>query len=163
MTLIVLRPGVTMKLGNTDGAKVVYGTHTFSFEPVKWSSSDFFIGTITMKANGVLVTRGIATTVKKTASTQILSSDGLVTAGEDGAVFLHVEPLKNEFQGPYQTMSQVTTSNVFPNTVPPNVRAMEFPFVKVETLDWAKSGCMPIFLRDMNTQELTYAHHSSME
>lgn len=96
-----------------------------------------------MQVNGVTVTRSIAPAAKDIASTHILSDDRVVTAGEDGTIFLLVEPLKDHFQGPYKTMSQVTTQNVFPTTAPANVRAMEFPFVKVETLDWASSGCKP--------------------
>lgn len=120
-TLTILRPGEVMKLGDGDGVKVVYGS-------------------ITMQVNGVTVTRSIAPAAKDIASTHILSDDRVVTAGEDGTIFLLVEPLKDHFQGPYKTMSQVTTQNVFPTTAPANVRAMEFPFVKVETLDWASSG-----------------------
>lgn len=94
-----------------------------------------------MQVDGATVTRGIAPAAKDIASTQILSNDGLITAGGDGVVFLHVEPVEKEFQGPFQTMSQVTTRNAFPTTAPPSVKAMEFPFVKVEDLDWASSGC----------------------
>lgn len=95
-----------------------------------------------VKNDGIIVTRGIAAPAKKEASTHILSEDGSVTAGGDGAVFIYVELLKDEFQGPYKTMSEVTTTNVFPDApeVPAAVRVMEFPFVKVDTLPWANSG-----------------------
>lgn len=89
------------------------------------------------------VTRGIATVAKGIATTHILSDDGSITAVEGtGAVFLRVEPLGGEFQGPYTAMSQVTTNNLFPHgsNVSASVRAMEFPFVKVETLEWASEG-----------------------
>lgn len=92
--------------------------------------------------NGKMVTRGIAAPAKKEATSLILSIDGQVTAGKDGAVFIRVEPLGGEFQGPYSAMSEVAINNVFPYAphVPANVRAMEFPFLKVDTLGWASSG-----------------------
>lgn len=124
MTLIVLPPGERIKLEHNDGAKVVYGS-------IEMTDGD-----------GKTVTRKIATTAKEKATTYILSKDGFVQAGKDGAIFLRVEPLEGSFQGPYRTMSDITTTNVFPHSqhVPANVRAMEFPFVKVDKLDWASSG-----------------------
>jgi hypothetical protein len=101
--------------------------------------------------NGKKHTRIIAPPAKEEGTTRIVSKDGLVTAGPDGAVFLRVRLLHGEFQGPYSTMEEVVTENTFPHSsnVPPEVRAMEFPFRKVETLDWASSGCkcIPLFAR----------------
>lgn len=124
LTLVVLPPGGSIQLGHTDGAKVIYGAIEM------------------LDHNGKKQTRIIAPPAKKEGTTHIISKDGLVTAGPDGAVFLHVEPLKGQFQGPYNTMSEVVTKNAFPRSpnVPPEVKAMEFPFLKVETLDWASSG-----------------------
>ncbi|KDQ54530.1 hypothetical protein JAAARDRAFT_396980 [Jaapia argillacea MUCL 33604] len=123
LTLVVLRPGATMTLGVQDAAKVVYGSIEMT-DP-----------------EGNTVTRTIATNAKEIATTHIVSADGVVKAGGDGAVFLHVGHLKNEFHGPFTTMSQVTANNIFPrHEVPPDVRAMEFPFIKVQDLDWGSSG-----------------------
>ncbi|KAJ7660887.1 hypothetical protein DFH06DRAFT_1400283 [Mycena polygramma] len=53
-------------------------------------------------------------------------------------VFILVEALQGHFQGPYSAMDQITTTNMFAQVphVPANVKAMEFPFVKVEDLSW---------------------------
>jgi len=124
MTLIVLPPHGKINLHQKDSAKVIYGS-------IEMQGPD-----------GKIVTRIIAPPAKKAETTQILSEDGVVKAGSEGAVFLRVEPLHDQFQGPYTTMSQVSTQNVFPWTphVPADVVAMEFPFLKVETLPWADSG-----------------------
>lgn len=92
--------------------------------------------------HGKTIVRTIATAAKDTATTLIVSHDGHVTAGKDGAVFLRLEELPSESQGPFTTMGEVTTTNQFPRTahVGADVRLMEFPFLKVETLDWATSG-----------------------
>lgn len=102
--------------------------------------------------NGKMVTRTVAPPAKKAETTQNLSQDGFVKAGSDGAVFLRIEQLDDEFQGPYTTMSQVSTTNVFPWTphVPADVVAMQFPFLKVETLPWATSGCEDLLLLQMS-------------
>lgn len=124
LTLVVLPPGGSVLLNTTDSAKVIYG----SIEMID--------------GDGKKHTRIIAPPAKKEGTTHILSNDGLVTAGTDGAVFIHVHLLYGEFQGPYNTMEEVVTENEFPRSpnVPPEVKAMKFPFLKVETLDWAKSG-----------------------
>lgn len=92
--------------------------------------------------HGKTIVRTIATAAKDIATTLIVSHDGHVTAGKDGAVFLRLEELPNESQGPFPTMGKVTTTNQFPRTthVGADVRLMEFPFLKVETLDWATNG-----------------------
>jgi hypothetical protein len=92
--------------------------------------------------HGHKVVRTIVTAAKETATTHIISRDGYVTAGDEGAVFLLVEKLANESQGPFSTMRDVTTTNQFPQSahVGADVRLMEFPFLKVETLDWAANG-----------------------
>ncbi|KAJ7107338.1 hypothetical protein C8R44DRAFT_637345 [Mycena epipterygia] len=119
-TLAVLRPTQSIKLDPTAGAKVIYGS----------------IEMIT--PDNTVVTRTIAPPTKETAPTHPLSIDGTVTAGNDGAVLILVEDLDGHSQGPYHTMDQITTTNLLRQSphVPTNVKAMEFPFVKVEDLPW---------------------------
>lgn len=104
---------------------------------------------------GVTICRTIAPPALQVDTTMVLSLDGVITAGKDGAVFLRVEILDSLDQGPYKTMSSVTITNQFPRIpeVDAQVRAMEFPFLKVETLPFATSGpkagreCFPFLLR----------------
>ncbi|KAL6304158.1 hypothetical protein BKA93DRAFT_785315 [Sparassis latifolia] len=123
LTLVVLRPKAQMKLGHGDWTKVIYGSIKMTDE------------------SGKTDTRTIAPTAKQVATTCVLSRDGIIVAGENGTVFLHVEPL-DQFQGPFTKMSQVTAQNIFPRApeVPADVKAMEFPFIRVEKLPWANSG-----------------------
>ncbi|KAJ6600286.1 hypothetical protein DFH09DRAFT_1127960 [Mycena vulgaris] len=125
-TLVVLRPGQVMKLEPSAGAKVIYGSIEMT------------------TANKVVVTRTIAPAAKETATTHPLSSDGTIKAeGIGGAVFVLVEALDGHFQGPYRAMDQITTTNMFTQVphVPANVKAMDFPFIKVEDLSWGdKNG-----------------------
>lgn len=102
-----------------------------------------YLGEIQMTDDrGVTRTRTIAPAAKKADTTMIISVDGSIRAGKDGAIFLRVGILDNVSQGPYQTMDEVTTKNLFPNEphVEPAVRKMDFPFLKVDTLDWANEG-----------------------
>ncbi|KAF9457213.1 hypothetical protein BDZ94DRAFT_1176031 [Collybia nuda] len=124
LSLVVLPPGAKMELAQNDGAKVIYGQ----------------IGMI--DGHGKTIVRTIATKAKGVATTHVVSHDGHVTAGKDGAVFLRVEELGGESQGPFATMDEVTTTNLFPRSlyVGWDVRRMKFPFLKVETLDWASNG-----------------------
>ncbi|KAJ6503795.1 hypothetical protein C8R45DRAFT_1185748 [Mycena sanguinolenta] len=119
-TLVVLRPDQVIKLEPSAGAKVIYGSIEMT------------------TPNKAVVTRTIAPAVKETATTHPLSSDGTVKAGKGGAVFILVEALDGHFQGPYHAMDQITTTNMFTQVphVPANVKAMEFPFIKVEDLSW---------------------------
>ncbi|KAJ7649341.1 hypothetical protein DFH06DRAFT_1270608 [Mycena polygramma] len=119
-TLVVLRPSQEMKLEPSAGAKVVYGS-------IEMTTPD-----------NTVVTRTIAPAAKEAASTHPLSGDGTIKGGTGGAVFVLVEALHGHFQGPYCTMDQITTTNMLTQVphVPANVKAMEFPFVKVEDLSW---------------------------
>lgn len=92
-------------------------------------------------ANGKITTRGIAPTAKEIGSSRILSPDGLISAGDKGAVFIRVEPMDDHFQGPYQAMDDIPTTNQFPRApqIPSNVRAMNFPFILVDDLAWAQN------------------------
>lgn len=68
------------------------------------------------------------------------SMDGSLTAGPKGAVIVRIEKIRNSFQGPFTSMSQLPTANVFPPSVPQDVRDLTFPFNKVDTLSWGQSG-----------------------
>lgn len=92
-------------------------------------------------ANGEITTRGISPTAKEIKTSHILSPDGLISAGDKGAVFIRVEPMDDHFQGPYQAMDDIPTTNQFPRTpqIPSNVGAMDFPFILVDNLPWAQN------------------------
>lgn len=117
ISLMVLPPLVTAALGPEGGVKVIYGSITFP--------------------DGT--TRGIAPIAKTATTTEFPFPDGTVTANQEGAVVLRVEPIPGESQGPYSKMSDITAQNIFPQTpaIPADVRVMTFPFVKVENLPWA--------------------------
>ncbi|KIJ62442.1 hypothetical protein HYDPIDRAFT_169112 [Hydnomerulius pinastri MD-312] len=118
LTLVVVRPLATVPFECYGGVKIIYGTITL--------------------ANGT--SRGVAPPANTVSTTQ---SQGRIQAGEEGAVIILVEPAHNELQGPFSTMSMISegTKNVFPQTsdVPADVRAMTFPFIKVEELPWPNS------------------------
>ncbi|KAJ8082437.1 hypothetical protein PM082_008292 [Marasmius tenuissimus] len=121
ITLVVLRPGDSFKVKGTDAVKVIYGTITYSTKA------------------GQKETRGIAPAAKSTRTTHVNSP---ITAGDKGAVFIHLEPLINYPQGPFSKMSDVSSVNILLNAphVEPDPRVVQLPFNKVETLPWAK-GC----------------------
>ncbi len=91
-----------------------------------------------MDANGNTVTRGVAPPAKEVETTLVLSPDGTITSGENGAVFLRIETLELQFQGPFRRTSQVMTRNIIgASEVSTEAQRIDFPFVKVETLPWA--------------------------
>ncbi|KAG5730224.1 hypothetical protein E4T56_gene11637 [Termitomyces sp. T112] len=120
ITLVVLPPSGKYNFGEDDAAKVIFGEITYRLEEST-------------------VTRGIAPAAKSTASTLVPST---IEAGDIGAVFLHLEYLHDQFQGPYSKMSDVTSLNVLPNNenVSDDARMTLLPFLKVDTLDWASNG-----------------------
>ncbi|KAG6892258.1 hypothetical protein C0992_001211, partial [Termitomyces sp. T32_za158] len=103
------------------------------------TTSTGHVGEITYSSNGSFVTRGIAPAAKTTETTLVPQ---IIQSGNNGAVFLRLEVLEGHFQGPYSTMSEVTSFNDLPDNehVSPDARAASLPFVKVETLDWANNG-----------------------
>ncbi|KAK1231003.1 hypothetical protein PQX77_005890 [Marasmius sp. AFHP31] len=121
ITLVVLPPGGSFDVKGTDAVKVIYGTITYSTQA------------------GQKETRGIAPAAKSTHTTLVNST---ITAGDKGAVFIHLEPLDDHIQGPFSTMSEVSSLNILPNTphVEPGARMVQLPFNKVETLPWASEG-----------------------
>ncbi|KAF7982633.1 hypothetical protein HWV62_27061 [Athelia sp. TMB] len=119
LSLIVLGPRAEINLARDNGVKVIYGSIVFKDKA------------------GRTVTRENAIAAKTVETT--LLAEGLVTAGTDGAVFLYVELLEGQNQGPYDDMSKVTIKNEFPEGVPANVRAMQFLFTRVDRLGWPNS------------------------
>ncbi|KAG6902174.1 hypothetical protein C0995_003456 [Termitomyces sp. Mi166 len=120
ITLVVLPPQGTYDFNETDAVKVIFGTIIYG-------------------SNGGVLTRGIAPAAKTTQSTLVPSP---ITAGDDGAVFLRIEVLNDQPQGPFSTMSDVTSLNDLPNNayVSADARLAPLPFIKVDTMDWASSG-----------------------
>ncbi|EJD41029.1 hypothetical protein AURDEDRAFT_169814 [Auricularia subglabra TFB-10046 SS5] len=120
--IVVLPPNGTAKYNSKDGVKVMHGE-------------------ILMRADGgQVVKRGLAPDRRTTATTQILSSDGIIKAGAEGAAFMRLEYLADHVQGPYRTMADLPITNIFPNSAPLDVQALQFPFIKVDQLPWASNG-----------------------
>lgn len=120
--IVVLPPNGTAKYTPEDGVKVIHGEILMRDD------------------NGKVVKRGLAPDRRTAATTQICASDGIVKAGVEGAVFMRLEYLADHVQGPYRTMADLPIANVFPNSVPLDVQALEFPFIKVDQLPWASNG-----------------------
>ncbi|KAL0570157.1 hypothetical protein V5O48_011812 [Marasmius crinis-equi] len=118
----VLAANATLKLDPKDAVKVMHGK-------------------IIMKnSEGHDLERALAPERHQAATTAIVSPDGLIKAGSDGAVFLCMEYLHDHFHGPFHAMSDLPIANVFPPSVPPDVQALQFPFIKVDQLPWANNG-----------------------
>ncbi|KAF9473550.1 hypothetical protein BDN70DRAFT_964836 [Pholiota conissans] len=128
LSLIVIPPNASVRLGSADAFKVIYGS-------------------VRMASNGTDIIRRIAPPSKVAETTAVLSSNGMVTATENGAIVLRVEIVHGELQGPFHIMSDVVIANVFPNdtNVESAVRQMSFPFLKVDTLPWASNGLFDDF------------------
>lgn len=90
--------------------------------------------------DGQKVTRNLAPDRHQAASTKILSVDGVIQAGADGAVIFRMEHLSNLSHGPFRTMSELPITNVFPKSAPSDVQALPFPFIKVDKLPWAQNA-----------------------
>jgi hypothetical protein len=86
------------------------------------------------------IARCIATAKHKAATTRVGGTSGIITGGEKGAVFLHIQHLENQPEGPYSEMSQLKPVNEFPESAPSDVREHEFPFIKVENLLWGQEA-----------------------
>ncbi|KZV82026.1 hypothetical protein EXIGLDRAFT_844120 [Exidia glandulosa HHB12029] len=85
--------------------------------------------------------RTIAPDAKKSQTTLVPPS-GAVKSGDDGVVFIAVAKVGNSMQGPFTSMSQVTSVSAMPHTdnIAPEVASLVFPFFRVDQLPWATSG-----------------------
>ena len=70
-------------------------------------------------------------------STEVHALDELIHASTSGAAFLLMRKSTTSPQPPYSDMSQLKARNIFPARAPADVRAMSFPWVKVEDRPWA--------------------------
>lgn len=106
-----------------------------------------------MCKNDKNIKRGVIVNAKEVHTTIVESDDGTIVAGDEGAVLVHIEYIEGTFQGPYREMSDLAPVNVFPPppAVPPEVSIMEFPFIKVQDLPWASSGCRYPLLSVINS------------
>ncbi|PVF95724.1 hypothetical protein CPB86DRAFT_787734 [Serendipita vermifera] len=121
LSVVVLPPRIRMTLDPRDGVKVIYGK-------------------VEIEQGSETVVRCLAPAKHKTATTQIGGTSGVIIGGPEGAVFLHIQHLENEPQGPYTEMGQIKPVNEFPESAPSDVRALDFPFIKVEDLLWGKEA-----------------------
>lgn len=90
--------------------------------------------------NGTVVKRGLAPDAQKPGDTHVFP--GMVTAGDNGAVVVVVVPIGGEFQGPFVTMSQISSNSAMPvsDNISSEVASMSFPFIRVDQLPWAQTG-----------------------
>lgn len=113
MTLVVLPPHTSFPVkANISGVKVMAGT-------VRWGDLE--------KVPAIRLFE---------RETMVVSS-GHLTSGEEGAIFVLFKPSTTSGKAPFSTMDQLVAHNIFPRTVPTDVRAMTFPWVKVENRPWA--------------------------
>ncbi|KAL0575873.1 hypothetical protein V5O48_006095 [Marasmius crinis-equi] len=99
--IYVLAANAKLKLDPKDAVKVMHGK-------------------LIMKTSaGYDMERTLAPERHRAANTAILSPDGSVKVGSDGAVFLRMEHIDGHSQGPFRTMSDLPIANVFPSSVPP--------------------------------------------
>ena len=113
MTLVVLPPHFPFAVkANVSGVKVMAGT-------VRWGDLE--------KVPAIRLFE---------RETMVVSADHL-TSGEEGAIFVLFKPSTTSGQPPFSSMDQLVAHNIFPRIVPADVRAMKFPWVKVENRPWA--------------------------
>lgn len=60
-----------------------------------------------------------------------------VESNDEGAIFVLFKKSPHAIQPPYEDMKQVVARNIIPEPYPEEVRAMTFPWIKVEDAPWA--------------------------
>ena len=118
MSLVVLPPSRSFKVPTGTGIKVIAGS-------CSWLDSATH-----ERETRVMATRPF------TRETMLVNAEGL-ESGDEGVVFVKFSPSKTSGTPPFTTMSQIPSHNIFPAYVPDDVRAISFPWVKVEDTDWA--------------------------
>ncbi|KAJ1304646.1 hypothetical protein OPQ81_005787 [Rhizoctonia solani] len=96
----------------------------------------------TAKKDGKSYERGIAVDPQKAESMVLDAKDNIVTAGPNGAIFIHLAPSKdNPWNGEnFTEIGQVKAVNCFPDShaVDPTVCDLEFPWVPCNARTWAQ-------------------------
>ena len=87
--------------------------------------------------HGAVQFRAQAAAPFSAVSTEVHARGELVHTGASGAAFLLMRKSTTSGTPPYSDMSQLKAHNIFPERAPANVRAMDFPWVKVEDRSWA--------------------------
>ncbi|KAK7676342.1 hypothetical protein QCA50_020683 [Cerrena zonata] len=118
LTLVVLPPNTTYKVPAGSGVKVMFGV-------VSWDDN-----TTGRNEKRVLATKPFSRVEMTVHNDHVQSED-------EGAIFVLFKKSSNAIQPPYENMKQVVARNIIPEPYPVQVRAMSFPWVKVEDAPWA--------------------------
>ncbi|KZO94848.1 hypothetical protein CALVIDRAFT_565255 [Calocera viscosa TUFC12733] len=126
-------------------------------------------GAVSWSEKGKRMTRTCVTEPKLQTSALVNSSDDLLFAdNEDGAMFLMFTPNGDGEPGPYDDMPKIVVRNLLPEYMPEDVRALQFPFIRVDRLDWGKDdprfenaefyNCTGIHIRRNNNADDVVVH-----
>ncbi|KAK7680823.1 hypothetical protein QCA50_016133 [Cerrena zonata] len=123
------------------------GTFTFSAQA---TSIKVLYGQVTLfdEKNDITETRGIAPSAKSVWSTLLAGRMHLAADAENGTVFLIIESIDGEWQGPFKARNQIISRNILPAQlhIHGSARKVDFSFVQVEELDWQPEGMWDKFL-----------------
>ncbi|KAJ3552120.1 hypothetical protein NM688_g4321 [Phlebia brevispora] len=122
MTLVVLPPNRTLQLpaGDTPTAvKVMAGSVSWSDTSLEAQKDIHFLAPRPFEVQSMIV-----------------SADSL-RSGDEGAIFVLFKPSDTSAKPPFSSMEQLEAQNILPAFVPDDVRAMKFPWVKVQDRPWA--------------------------
>lgn len=86
---------------------------------------------------GAVHTRALATKRQEVVSIVVESKDEQIQAGGDGALFMLLKKSADSGTPLYSDMKALVANNIFPERIGDDVRAMMFPWVKVEDRPWA--------------------------
>lgn len=121
MALVVLPPKTSLDVVNSvSGVKVMAGT-------VHWVDDE------SKRHERVPTTRPFDSEAMTVAASYL-------TSGDEGAIFVLFKPSKTSGKPPFSSMDQLVAHNIFPRIVSDDIRAMKFPWVKVEDRPWAHGG-----------------------
>ncbi|CAL1708583.1 unnamed protein product [Somion occarium] len=118
LTLVVLPPNTEFKVPADSAVKVMFGI--ISWKDAKTGHNE----------ERVLATKPFSRVEMS------VHAEG-VKSHEEGAVFVLFKKSTTSGQPPYSDMKQVAAHNIIPVPYPDDVRAMTFPWVKVEDTPWA--------------------------
>jgi len=138
LALVVVPPHSTFVVKDGEGLKVIQGRGA-SFRPMGSHSGSLipFLVVHWTNRRGDVQFRAQATAPFSAISTEVHARNELIHTGASGAAFLLMRKSTTSGTPPYSDMSQLKAHNIFPERAPADVRAMNFPWVKVEDRSWA--------------------------
>ncbi|KZT62098.1 hypothetical protein CALCODRAFT_277406 [Calocera cornea HHB12733] len=157
-------------IGNTNITLVVLPAgHSCTCPPGCGIGIKVLDGSVSWTEKGKRMTRTCVTEQKHQTSALVNPSNALLFAdGEDGAMLLMFTPNGAGKHGPYDDMSKIVVRNLLPDYMPEDVRALQFPFIRVDRLDWGKDdirfkdsefyNCTGIYIRRNNNADDLIVH-----